>query len=62
MADNLTPCPFCGSTKVNILTRLQEIKSFDGYCLDYDCSGPQFLTRKGAIAAWNKRHKDTPNG
>lgn len=54
MNEELKPCPFCGSTKVE--------STFMGHgalavlCYECEAEGPPRENEKDAIAAWNKRN------
>jgi len=52
---NLKPCPFCGSKDVSISHVYGSL--YQGYCDNCTGEGPWRNSRRGAIAAWNRRTK-----
>ncbi len=59
MAETLKPCPFCGSSQVQVVQGLTRLSAWVA-CLDCLSSGPLFWgspsqVESGAIAAWNRR-------
>ena len=52
---NLKPCPFCGSKDVSISHVYGSL--YQGYCDNCTGEGPWRNSRRGAIAAWNRRVK-----
>jgi Lar family restriction alleviation protein len=53
----LKPCPFCGGKPIN--TRDTTFDKYWVFCSVCFASGPHMKTKEEAIAAWNKRVKDT---
>lgn len=68
----LKPCPFCGSTHIEIeKTQMCEYEKAniesDGYWYDCFCNNclagtSDFITQEDAEKAWNTRAKDKSNG
>lgn len=55
MSKKLLPCPFCGSTNVNLLIKEGPLFKWVA-CMDCNAQGPiEFGNEEKAISAWNRR-------
>lgn len=52
MADNIKPCPFCGSEDIVVCDKGD---AWSLYCWDCGAIGPTEKHRSDAIDAWNHR-------
>lgn len=54
----LKPCPFCGSTTINIYSQYFERGDITNYyllCEDCAVEGPWLISQEAAIKHWNTR-------
>ena len=61
MSEKLKPCPFCGSGDVVLRpfwNGTYQVGCTQEQCRGHVMSGPQYESRKAAIAAWNRRAGD----
>ncbi|MDW9528097.1 Lar family restriction alleviation protein [Sinorhizobium meliloti] len=56
---NLKGCPYCGSGAT--FTTTNEFELYWVHCDECGAVGPGDTTHEKAIAAWNRRHDETPS-
>lgn len=56
MAEQLKPCPFCGSNEIQLYICPSEVKTeYVVYCLGCGASSMYADKEKDAVFAWNRR-------
>lgn len=51
----LKPCPFCGSTYLQVVGSSGDDESYSVECWGCDASGGSCATKEAAIDEWNRR-------
>jgi len=56
--DDLLPCPFCGSTDIEIVAGIDDENTMVGHvtCMDCGASSGWWEDKETAIERWNTRH------
>ena len=59
--EQLQPCPFCGAKTHEKFVMCFGREDYSVLCWKCESYGPRKVSRKKAIAAWNRRHTDAGN-
>ena len=63
MTENkLKPCPFCGESKLVVAEKILTRERWYVHCGNCKCRTFQYLDRREAIEAWNRRAPNDEQG